>query len=196
MKLISAFFLICLFLSCNQTTNTDAAKPSIDASAGTAIENQSATDSSLTRVVQKYIQLKDAFVEADTSLINASAQRFLTEIDQVFPETDTGVSSSVRMISGNIEAETKGLLGEADLTEKRKEFSIVSDNLLDLLKSVHYKGEKLYQQTCPMAFNDTEKGSWLSASSEIVNPYLGKKHPKYASGMLHCGELTDSVLNR
>jgi hypothetical protein len=44
-----------------------------------------------------------------------------------------------------------------------------------------------------MAFNDNEAAYWLSNSREVVNPYLGKKHPKYSSGMLHCGEVKDSL---
>jgi hypothetical protein len=44
-----------------------------------------------------------------------------------------------------------------------------------------------------MAFNDNETAFWLSDNREVVNPYLGKKHPKYASGMLHCGEVKDSL---
>ncbi len=44
-----------------------------------------------------------------------------------------------------------------------------------------------------MAFNDTESGIWMSAQSDIRNPYLGTKHQKYKSGMLHCGETKDSL---
>ena len=196
MKLISAFFLICLSLSCNQSANTTAENPASETAATHAIENQSATDSSLTQIVNDYIRLKDAFVEADTNQINAEARQLISKLEEKFPEDDSTISAPVRTLTGNITAEAKGLLGESDLSEKRKEFSFVSDNLLELLKSVQYKGEKVYQQTCPMAFNDTEQASWLSNSSTIVNPYLGKKHPKYASGMVHCGEITDSVLNR
>ncbi|MBS1925917.1 MAG: DUF3347 domain-containing protein [Bacteroidetes bacterium] len=61
-------------------------------------------------------------------------------------------------------------------------------------QSINYEGKKLYLQHCPMAFNDTEGADWLSSSDEIINPYLGKKHPKYKAGMLHCGEIKDSVL--
>ena len=43
-----------------------------------------------------------------------------------------------------------------------------------------------------MAFGD-EVANWISNSSEIMNPYLGKKHAKYKDGMLHCGEVTDSL---
>jgi hypothetical protein len=44
-----------------------------------------------------------------------------------------------------------------------------------------------------MAFNDEEEANWLSNSSKVVNPYLGKHHPKYKAGMLHCGDVVDSV---
>jgi hypothetical protein len=51
-------------------------------------------------------------------------------------------------------------------------------------------------QECPMAFNDTETANWISNSSEIINPYLGNNHPKYKAGMLHCGELKDSITSK
>ena len=44
-----------------------------------------------------------------------------------------------------------------------------------------------------MAFGDDQAANWISNSTEIVNPYLGKRHPKYKAGMLHCGELKDSI---
>ena len=30
-------------------------------------------------------------------------------------------------------------------------------------------------------------------TEEIINPYLGKNHPEFKSGMLHCGEVKDSI---
>jgi hypothetical protein len=64
-------------------------------------------------------------------------------------------------------------------------FQTSSDLLFDLLRTVQYKGVKLYQQFCPMAFNNTG-AHWLSAEMEIFNPYFGDK-------MLHCGEIKDSI---
>ena len=61
---------------------------------------------------------------------------------------------------------------------------MISQNLLPLLKDINFHASAVYQQICPMAFNDDEEAFWLSNSNEIVNPYLGKKHPKYAAGML------------
>jgi Cu(I)/Ag(I) efflux system membrane fusion protein len=54
-----------------------------------------------------------------------------------------------------------------------------------LLKNVDLKNAHVYQEYCPMAFN--EKGAhWLSDDSDIKNPYFGKK-------MLECGEVTDVI---
>jgi Cu(I)/Ag(I) efflux system membrane fusion protein len=57
--------------------------------------------------------------------------------------------------------------------------------MFDLLRTIRYNGSKVYQQYCPMAFNNAG-AAWLSNSTEIVNPYFGEK-------MLHCGDLRDSV---
>jgi hypothetical protein len=43
-----------------------------------------------------------------------------------------------------------------------------------------------------MAFSDTEEAFWLSNKNQVVNPYLGSKHPTYKNKMLHCGDITDS----
>jgi hypothetical protein len=58
---------------------------------------------------------------------------------------------------------------------------------------VRYDESTIYLQECPMAFNDTDPGLWLSKTSDIRNPYLGVQHPKYKSGMLECGETKDSL---
>jgi hypothetical protein len=82
----------------------------------------------------------------------------------------------------------------SDLTARRRAFSKLGEHMLAMLNQTGYRASTVYVQQCPMAFNDTETASWLSDASEIVNPYLGKKHPKYSSGMLHCGELLDSIV--
>ncbi|HTE12434.1 MAG TPA: hypothetical protein VK645_16485, partial [Chitinophagaceae bacterium] len=56
-----------------------------------------------------------------------------------------------------------------------------------------YDRQKLYHQHCPMAFNDDEEAWWISNSNKIINPYLGRKHPKYKATMEGCGDITDSL---
>jgi hypothetical protein len=76
---------------------------------------------------------------------------------------------------------------------KKREFQMISDAMYDLTNAVNYNARKIYRQRCPMAFNDEEEAYWLSNSNKVVNPYLGRKHPKYKAGMLECGEVTDSL---
>jgi Protein of unknown function (DUF3347) len=162
-----------------------------------ALADQTAAEKSLTPVINAYYSLKDALIEADSAAADLSATQLLAladsfKIDEL--RLDTSLAQTLETYRGNIAAETKGLIGETDLTQKRRAFSMISQNLLPFLKEVNYKAEPVYQQICPMAFNDDETAYWLSNSTEINNPYLGKKHPKYGAGMLHCGELGDSLI--
>ena len=162
-----------------------------------ALADQTVAEKSLTPVINAYYSLKDALIEADSAAADKSAAQLLALADSLKIaelKLDTTLAQSIETYRGNIAAETKGLIGETDLTQKRRAFSMISQNLLPLLKEVNYKAEPVYQQICPMAFNDDETAYWLSNTNEINNPYLGKKHPKYGAGMLHCGELGDSLI--
>jgi hypothetical protein len=61
------------------------------------------------------------------------------------------------------------------------------------MRTIRYDGGKIYLQECPMAFNETEPGVWLSSTDSIQNPYLGLHHPKYKGGMLECGATKDTL---
>lgn len=162
-----------------------------------ALADQTAAEKGLTPVINAYYLLKDALIEADSISTDKSAAQLLALADSLKIaelQLDTILAQTIETYRGNIVAETKGLIGETDLTQKRRAFSMISQNMLPLLKEVNYKATPVYQQICPMAFNDDETAYWLSNSTEINNPYLGKKHPKYGAGMLHCGELGDSLI--
>jgi hypothetical protein len=198
MKSFCLFLLALGLFSCeNETKKVPVQAGESILNQAKPMENQSLAEKGLTPVVSAYYSLKDALVEADTLKADKSAAEFLNLIDSLkIAEilTDSSQVNGIEIYRGNISAETIGLIGETDLTEKRRAFSMISQNLLPLLQEVNYTATPVYQQICPMAFNDDEKAYWLSNSREIMNPYLGKKHPKYSAGMLHCGELGDSIL--
>ena len=138
--------------------------------------------------LQAYYNMKDAFTKSDTSLINKEATLFAGKITQVEMdgiEADTSIIQLANQLKQNLSVETNTLLIANDIEAKRKSFQVVSDGLFDLLRTVRYTGSKVYQQYCPMAF-DNNGAAWLSNSNEIVNPYFGEK-------MLHCGDVRDSV---
>lgn len=198
MKLYGFFLMSFGLFSCGNDAKTvpDQAESKISDQVK-SIENQSLAEKGLSPMVSAYYSLKDALVEADTLLADKTAAEFLKLTDSLKVAemlTDSSLVNGIETYRGNISAETKGLIGETDITEKRRAFSMISQNLLPLLQEVNYTATPVYQQICPMAFNDDEKAYWLSNSREIMNPYLGKKHPKYKAGMLHCGELGDSLV--
>lgn len=97
-------------------------------------------------------------------------------------------------VKSNVQGNLNSLIVQKDITEMRRDFSSLTEAIFpSFFQAVRYEGDKLYIQRCPMAFNDVEPASWISRSSKIMNPYLGKKHPVYQAGMLHCGEVVDSI---
>ena len=198
---MKSFWLLFITITVFSCGNNEKKGPGLDEATGVKqikpVENQSLAERGLNPVISAYYNLKDALVEADTLMTDKSALELLKLTDSLKVAdllTDSSLVNTIETYRGNISAETKGLIGETSITEKRRAFSMISQNLLPLLQEVNYSATPVYQQICPMAFNDDEKAFWLSNSREIMNPYLGKKHPKYSAGMLHCGELGDSLV--
>ncbi|MBK7435057.1 MAG: DUF3347 domain-containing protein [Chitinophagaceae bacterium] len=109
-------------------------------------------------------------------------------------EKDTaGIFLADSLSLENIRSNAKSLLLQTDLTEMRKDFSMVNENLYPFLKGVNYNGATLYWQNCPMAFGDEKGANWISNTQEVINPYLGRNHPEYRATMLHCGQVMDSI---
>src|SRR5665213_66523 len=163
-----------------------------------AVQKHSAEfDNQITILIDSYLAMKNAFVEGDTSAIKAKTDNFIIVADSLnmneLQEKDSSVYLAIKQNVSDIKANAIPILEENDLTEMRHDFSMVSENLYPFLKTVGYEGEKLYWQNCPMAFGDDKPANWLSSTTEINNPYLGKNDPKYKSGMLHCGENVDSI---
>lgn len=154
-------------------------------------------DEQITLLINSYVAMKNAFVDADTSEIKAKTSGFIASADSLnlneLQEKDSSIFMTVQQNVSDIKANAVPILKENDITEMRHDFSMISENLYPFLKTIGYEGKKLYWQNCPMAFGDDKPANWLSNTSEIYNPYLGKKDPVYKSGMLHCGENMDSI---
>jgi hypothetical protein len=197
-RYLFALFLIAM-VSCNQHGD----ESSITANPVVAVPDHAgpmnALDSGINKILTAYYKVHDALVEADSVAATTAAQELITVSDSMDTQTmvkDTLARVTIDEFRGDISAEAKGLAGEKTLTEQRRAFSMITENLYPLLQASKFGGHKVYQIECPMAFNENEAASWLSPSAEVINPYLGKKHPKYAAGMIHCGELKDSIFFR
>lgn len=195
MKYIPCLLVLLVFCSCGgkEQGKKELTKEKPDtvptATAGEGVKASSA------KVLASYLLLKDALVNYDAASADTAAHILAAAADSVdyTGTTDSNVARTVQDQMGSIRSEALALAREKDLTEKRRAFSMITENLYPMLRAIRYDASPVYYQMCPMAFNDSETAYWLSDTREINNPYLGTKHPKYASGMLHCGELKDSL---
>ena len=153
-------------------------------------------NTSFNSVLTQYYSLAESFVNWDSTTINSNAASLGNSIDSLYFEdikSDAVVLETANDYKMKLKRNADQIAASADITEKRRTFHTLSQNLYDLLRSVQYDAGPIYMQNCPMAFNDTEDGNWLSKTSEIRNPYLGLHHPKYRSAMIDCGETKDSL---
>ncbi|MEQ1554442.1 MAG: DUF3347 domain-containing protein [Ferruginibacter sp.] len=156
-------------------------------------------NTSIDSVVNAYLSIKNAFVEADTTAAKANTLAFIALLDRLpIEELKKDTTSIFETVQGNIadiKANANSLLVQTDITEMRHDFSTMTEMLYpSFFTTINYEGQKLFVAKCPMAFSDSIAANWISNSEEIVNPYLGKNHPTYHAGMLHCGEVVDSIL--
>lgn len=142
----------------------------------------------LMNMLLSYYSLKDALVASDGTRADDAASRLMSaaelfhsgmgavphkgELQQELSKVMEGTEAIMALKADSLEA-------------KRRHFSNVSEAVYKLAKIAELRNGGVYQQFCPMAFND-EGAYWLSPEAEIKNPYFGKK-------MLECGEVRDSL---
>ncbi|MGN6616569.1 MAG: DUF3347 domain-containing protein [Ilyomonas sp.] len=147
-------------------------------------------------MLQTYYSLKNALVNWDTVKVDEEASNLASAAAKIPYEdlkADTTVILTAKSFSDNVVNESKALVSKSNIEDKRRSFNTISDALYNLVRTVQYDRDVVYHMTCPMAFNDSEPGFWLSDTNKIINPYLGNKHPKYHTAMLGCGNVLDSI---
>ena len=150
----------------------------------------------LNKVLTSYYTLTNDFVNWDTTAVSSHAAELKANLEGTnFDELqkDTIIHQTAVTFIESAKGELETILQTGDLTTKRHALNNLSDNMYNLLRTIHYDRSKIYLQECPMAFNDAEPGVWLSSSDSVRNPYLGLHHPKYKSGMVECGGPKDTL---
>lgn len=124
-------------------------------------------------VFAQYYAIKDALVSGNAGLANTKAIAFVKTVadDAALPEANRAA----------IIKDAAKIASTKDLKKQREYFSGFSDQMFEMAKSTKLNKEPVYKQYCPMA-----KGSWLSSSSAIKNPY-------YGSAMLTCGKVVETL---
>jgi membrane fusion protein, copper/silver efflux system len=140
----------------------------------------------LRKVLNKYLELKDALVSDNSalagekskalekSLNNLNLNSLNQEEKKIWDSFQKEMAAAVKRISG------------ADNIEAQREYFIeLSTTTIGLVKTFQLTGDGLYVQRCPMA-NSDRGANWLSRTNEIRNPYFG-------SSMLTCGEVIETI---
>lgn len=141
-------------------------------------------DSQTERIINDYLELKDALVADNTEdaakagegLVTAFEGFDLSEHEEEQQQELTEIIEDAKEHAEHITT--------SDMSHQREHFELLSVDMVELLEITGFP-KRLYQQFCPM-YNDNKGGVWLSASEEIRNPYFGQK-------MLNCGEVQKEI---
>jgi hypothetical protein len=159
-------------------------------------KNTGVFNTAFAEVLNEYYSLKDSLVDWNAPGADRQALALSQRTDSLpFKElrADSMLVLTAKSLALSVKSEAKGLIGETNIEQKRRAFNMLTDEMYNLVRTVHYDGQIIYHIRCPMAFGDSEEGFWLTNTNKIVNPYMGRKHPTYGAKMIGCGELTDSI---
>lgn len=182
MRTIFAYLLLIVFASCNNSKEEPA--PSKLAESNPTGNFNSSVESAM----ESYTALTEAFVNWDSTAVDQHSKELKVKLDSINfsglkPEATTAYVDTLALAKKDLEAITAG----KDIVTKRHHLNDLTSHLYSFLVQAKYDEKKIYLNECPMAFNDTEPGVWLSETDAIRNPYLGLHHPKYGKAMLECG---------
>lgn len=159
-------FLCMMACSSGGTEDADSQSVAENAAAVVNVQQQ--------EVLEGYLQVKDALVQTDGEAASKAAQALAKLL-----------ASETEGLLGDIHFDARQIAGMADADDQRVQFESLSDNMYTLLKGNADLGMPVYQQYCPMAF-DNQGAAWLAVEKEVNNPYFGDR-------MLHCGSVQEEL---
>lgn len=176
-----------------------AAKPASAKQQPLAVSKHSAAfNASIEAFLTDYNKLAEQFVNWDSATASSTAQVLTKDIQAIdlneLKKDSAVIYETAGMFIENAKGDVQTIATEKGIRPQREAFNSLTDNFYQFLNTVKYDRQKLYLQQCPMAFDETKPGFWLSQKEEIRNPYMGLHHPTYGKGMISCGE-TKTELN-
>jgi len=143
----------------------------------------------LEHLLASYFSLKDILVETKAKESQVAAKTVMTSFMKLKPGKAGLKGKAVKFWEEKYAILYNHLIkimNSEDIEVQRKAFKSFSEELIASVKSLRTGTKKVYIQFCPMADNDTG-AYWLSSEEKIMNPYFGDM-------MLHCGEVTDTII--
>lgn len=164
--------LITGVVSCTNTEKKVAGNSDTTSNVKEVVANVELKDSKVQAIYNGYISLKDALVSTKFEDAKKAASVLKTAL------ANYKGCESTSLIADKI-ATAK------DIKEQRKEFTLLSEDVIALFKHADMVKGAIFVQHCPMA-NNGDGGDWLSAEKKIQNPYYGDE-------MMECGRVLEEI---
>ena len=143
------------------------------------------SNSSINKVLNAYIQLKDALVKSDGTSSSSASKTLLTSIQEVnMNELNTETHTQWMKVVNELKEDAEHINETKEITHQRDHFMSLSTNLYSVIK-VSKLGTPVFYEFCPMA-NKGKGANWLSLENKIKNPYYGNQ-------MLTCGKVGETI---
>lgn len=177
-----------VFASCNNSKQENKAE-----SQGVS-KHSNSFNNSVASAMDSYHDLTEAFVNWDSTAVSSKAGALKLKLDSINfygfePNSITAPVDTLNLAKKDVQS----MMGNKSITDKRHDLDSLTAHLYAFLEKVQYDEKKIYLNECPMAFNDTIPGHWLSETDDIRNPYLGLHHPKYGKAMIECGSSISTI---
>jgi hypothetical protein len=143
------------------------------------------SNSSINKVLNAYIQLKDALVKSDGTSSSSASKTLLTSIQEVnMNELNTETHTQWMKVVNDLKEDAEHINETKEITHQRDHFMSLSTSLYSVIK-VSKLGTPVFYEFCPMA-NKGKGANWLSLENKIKNPYYGNQ-------MLTCGKVVETI---
>jgi len=138
--------------------------------------------SAINNVYKSYLGIKNALATDNSKVANDEAKKFTAALKEVpVAQMDAKQKAAWTKYAEKLRYDGEHIGESTAIDHQREHFGSLSTNVYAVVKAFQTNDMVLYKQYCPM-----EKKSWLSESSAIKNPYLGKK-------MLDCGTTKETI---
>lgn len=136
----------------------------------------------LSRLLDGYLQVKNALVADDAVEARSAAEAFSTAFNRTdMTLLDGSAHEAWMQLQPTLAQSADHIRNTGDLGQQRAAFVVFSEHMIEAVETFGSEHAILYKQHCPMA-NSDQGAYWLSAQEEIRNPY-------YGASMLTCGDL-------
>jgi hypothetical protein len=143
------------------------------------------SNTNIKKVLDAYIQLKDALVKSDGTSSSGASKTLLSAIQEVnMSELNTETHTQWMKVVNALKEDAQHISESKEITHQRDHFMSLSKNLYAVIK-VSKSEMPIYYQFCPMA-NKGKGANWLSLENKIKNPYYGNQ-------MLICGKVVETI---